>query len=47
MDKIGPKYIGAITLRFLRGWIIDNALTETDTMLLHSATLEAVMEEYR
>jgi len=47
MQKLGPYYIGQMSLYSLRGWIIDNSLTEADTVLLHPATLELVMNEYR
>jgi hypothetical protein len=47
MEKLGPYYIGPVTLGSLRGWILDSGLGQADTVLLHAATLENVMEEYR
>jgi len=47
MEKLGPYYIGPVTLGSLRGWILDSGLGQADTLLLHAATLENVMEEYR
>ena len=47
MQKLGPYYIGQVSLGSLRGWILDSGLTQADTVLLHSTTLETVMEEYR
>lgn len=47
MQKLGPYYIGQISLYSLRGWILDSGLTEADTLALHPTNLEKVGEEYR
>ena len=47
MQKLGPYYIGQVSLTSLRGWILDSNLTRADTVLLHCSTMETVMEEYR
>jgi hypothetical protein len=47
MEKLGPKYIGKVTLSAIRGWILENSLTDQDTVLLHPVNMEAVLEDYQ
>lgn len=47
MQKLGPYYIGQVTLLAIRGWILDSGLTDKDTVLLHPTTFENVVEDYR
>jgi hypothetical protein len=46
--EVGPKYIGkAITIAALRQYIIQQKLTEADTVLLHPDNFHALAAEYR
>jgi hypothetical protein len=47
MHQHGPYYIGQITPKSLRNWLIDNPLVEGDTLLLHPHTYEDLAVEYR
>lgn len=47
MQQYGPYYIGQVTLKGLRNWLIDNPLCEGDTLLLHAHTYEDVALDYR
>lgn len=45
---LGPKYIGkVITIAVVRQWIIQQKLTEADTVLLHPDNFDALAKEYR
>lgn len=46
--EVGPKYIGkAITIATLRQWILQQKLTEADTVLLNPVNFAEVAAEYR
>lgn len=47
MHQYGPYYIGQVTIKNLRDWIIDNPLSEGDTILLHPYTFEDLALQYR
>jgi hypothetical protein len=47
MHQKGPYYIGQITPKNIRNWLIDNPLVEGDTLLLHPHTYEDLAVEYR
>jgi hypothetical protein len=47
MQQYGPYYIGRITPRSLRNWLIDNPLGEGDTVLMHPHTYEDFALGYR
>lgn len=48
MEIIGPKYIGRVLdLRTLRAYILDQELTEEDTLLLHPENFGDVVLEHR
>ena len=47
MQKLGPYYIGSITIKGLRDWILDSGLTEEDTVLLNTHTFEELALYHR
>lgn len=45
--KIGPKYIGKITYKSLRDFILDEELTENDSIKLNSLNFDDLILEFR
>lgn len=47
MQQQGPYYIGRVTIKSLRNWILDSPLDEGDTLLLHPHTFDDLALQYR
>ncbi|MDO7874018.1 hypothetical protein Q5H93_04670 [Hymenobacter sp. ASUV-10] len=47
MHKYGPYRIEKITITSIRNWILDNEITEEDTILLNSYNFDDLVLEFR
>lgn len=47
MELIGPTPLNGITIKSLRDFILDNGITERDTIVLNSKNFDDIVLEYR